>query len=104
VTPAGCGGCPDPAGTKGTSLHQGKHTPGVQINIPLLNSNRVYENNLNKRSFKKMTKKNNKGSMNQSSPEKGNYYAEFSSEHLSGDNSKGNKRNKDQKDKTELHD
>ncbi|MFC4322747.1 hypothetical protein [Litchfieldia salsa] len=51
-----------------------------------------------------MTKKINNGNSNQSSPKKGNYYAEFSSEHLSGDNSKGNKRNKNQKDKTELHD
>lgn len=38
-----------------------------------------------------MTKKYNKGSRNQNSPK-----TEFSKEITSGDNSKGNKRNKDQ--------
>ncbi|EWG11647.1 MULTISPECIES: hypothetical protein [Cytobacillus] len=42
-----------------------------------------------------MTKKYNKGSNNQNSP-RGNQSP------ISGDNSKGNKRNKDQKDKTDL--
>lgn len=42
-----------------------------------------------------MTKKYNKGSQNQNSP-RGNQSA------ISGDNSKGNKRNKDQNDKTDL--
>lgn len=51
-----------------------------------------------------MTKKNNKGSKNQNSPSNGNYTAEFSTEIVSGDNSKGNKRNKDQKDKSDLYD
>ncbi|WP_173719865.1 hypothetical protein [Bacillus massilinigeriensis] len=46
-----------------------------------------------------MTKKYNKGSMNQNSPRKGN--TEFAQEIISGDNSKGNKRNKDQNDKTD---
>ncbi|WP_312092953.1 hypothetical protein [Niallia sp.] len=41
-----------------------------------------------------MTKKYNNGSKNQSSP-RGNQSS------VSGDNSKGNKRNKDQSDKTE---
>ncbi|WP_169891139.1 hypothetical protein [Litchfieldia alkalitelluris] len=47
-----------------------------------------------------MTKENNTGSMNQNSPKKGQFYAEFASEQMPGDNSKGNKRNKDQRDKT----
>lgn len=46
-----------------------------------------------------MTKKFNRGSQNQNSPRKGGF-AEFSQE-LSGDNSKGNKRNKDQQSKTD---
>ncbi|MGF2617699.1 hypothetical protein ACQUWN_19145 [Rossellomorea aquimaris] len=48
-----------------------------------------------------MTKKYNKGSMNQSSPRAGHNQAEFSREITSGDNSKGNKHNKDQNDKTD---
>jgi len=44
-----------------------------------------------------MTKKFNTGSKNQSSP-KGNQ-----SVSISGDNSKGNKRNKDQSDKTDVN-
>ncbi|MDF0725756.1 hypothetical protein PY093_03385 [Cytobacillus sp. S13-E01] len=47
-----------------------------------------------------MTNKFNNGSKNQNSPKTGNQTAEFASEFVSGDNSKGNKRNKDQKDKT----
>jgi hypothetical protein len=50
-----------------------------------------------------MTKKVNKGSKNQNSPKMGHQLAEFSGELTSGDNSKGNKRNKDQKDKTDQH-
>ncbi|MEI5907996.1 hypothetical protein WAK64_13120 [Bacillus spongiae] len=46
-----------------------------------------------------MTKKYNNGSRNQNSPRVGN--TEFASEIQSGDNSKGNKHNKDQRDKTE---
>jgi hypothetical protein len=46
-----------------------------------------------------MTKKDNKGSMNQNSPKRGT--TEFASELTSGDNSKGNKHNKDQKNKTD---
>jgi hypothetical protein len=42
-----------------------------------------------------MTKKFNKGSENGNSPKKGHFQ-----EIISGDNSKGNKRNKDQKSKT----
>lgn len=42
-----------------------------------------------------MTKKHNKGSRNQNAPD-----TEFSGELISGDNSKGNKRNKDQTSKT----
>lgn len=50
----------------------------------------------------KMTKKRNKGSKNQNSPKTQQQMAEFSSELMSsGDNSKGNKRNKDQNDKTD---
>jgi hypothetical protein len=49
-----------------------------------------------------MTKKYNKGSMNQNSPHQDQ--AIFSQESISGDNSKGNKRNKSQKDKSDLHD
>jgi hypothetical protein len=49
-----------------------------------------------------MTKKYNKGSMNQNSPHQDP--AIFSQESISGDNSKGNKRNKSQKDKSDLHD
>jgi hypothetical protein len=44
-----------------------------------------------------MTKKFNKGSKNQNSPTTGNTEAEFANEFVSGDNSKGNKRNKSQK-------
>jgi hypothetical protein len=47
-----------------------------------------------------MTKKFNKGSKNQNSPTTGNAEAEFAKEFVSGDNSKGNKRNKSQKNKT----
>ncbi|MEQ2527248.1 hypothetical protein WMO40_11085 [Bacillaceae bacterium CLA-AA-H227] len=43
-----------------------------------------------------MTKKYNKGSKNQNAPD-----TEFSQE-ISGDNSKGNKRNKDKKSKTDV--
>ncbi|WP_404442284.1 hypothetical protein LG307_12315 [Sutcliffiella horikoshii] len=47
-----------------------------------------------------MTKKhNNGGSQNQNSPTSS---FKGGSEKVAGDNSKGNKRNKDQKDKTEL--
>ncbi|WP_223701958.1 hypothetical protein [Sutcliffiella deserti] len=47
-----------------------------------------------------MTKKNNHGgSKNQNSPTGGSI---THSEKIPGDNSKGNKRNKDQSDKTEL--
>lgn len=47
-----------------------------------------------------MTKKVNKGSRNQNSPKNGANQLEFAEEHLAGDNSKGNKRNKDQRDKS----
>ncbi|WP_187373150.1 hypothetical protein [Bacillus rubiinfantis] len=47
-----------------------------------------------------MTKKYNKGSRNQNSPEAGHKEAEFATEFTSGDNSKGNKRNKSQQSKT----
>ncbi|MCM3596852.1 hypothetical protein M4D55_13860 [Metabacillus idriensis] len=48
-----------------------------------------------------MTKKFNKGgSENGNSPRKGHFQEEFGQEIISGDNSKGNKRNKDQKSKT----
>lgn len=50
-----------------------------------------------------MTKKYNKGSKNQNSPQAGHSEAEFSSEFVSGDNSKGNKRNKGQSSKTNPH-
>ncbi|MDQ0216225.1 hypothetical protein J2S13_002665 [Oikeobacillus pervagus] len=43
-----------------------------------------------------MTKKDNRGSKNQSAPRAG------TANPISGDNSKGNKRNKDQRSKTEL--
>lgn len=43
-----------------------------------------------------MTKKKNKGSRNQNSPKAANTLQEFSNEITSGDNSKGNKRNKNQ--------
>lgn len=45
-----------------------------------------------------MTKKNNKGSENQNSPKRGT--TEFATELTSGDNSKGNKHNKDQRKNT----
>lgn len=45
-----------------------------------------------------MTKKYNKGSQNQNSPT-----TEFSEEIASGDNSKGNKRNKDKHSKTDVN-
>lgn len=45
-----------------------------------------------------MTKKYNKGSRNQNSPKAGGAL----SGDMSGDNSKGNKRNKDQQDKTDM--
>lgn len=47
-----------------------------------------------------MTKKVNKGSRNQNSPQNGTHQMELAEEHVAGDNSKGNKRNKDQRDKT----
>lgn len=47
-----------------------------------------------------MTKKINKGSGNQNAPQQGHYQAELANEFISGDNSKGNKRNKDQRTKT----
>jgi hypothetical protein len=51
-----------------------------------------------------MTKKYNKGSNNQNSPRAGHAEAEFASEFVSGDNSKGNKRNnKAQSSKTNPH-
>jgi hypothetical protein len=50
-----------------------------------------------------MTKKVNKGSNNQNSPRAGHAEAEFASEFVSGDNSKGNKRNKGQQSKTNPH-
>ncbi|MGZ4161782.1 MAG: hypothetical protein ACXVNF_13435 [Neobacillus sp.] len=46
-----------------------------------------------------MTKKFNKGSRNQNSPQAGNAEAEFANEFVSGDNSKGNKHNRTQKSK-----
>ncbi|MFB6467489.1 hypothetical protein ACE38V_11850 [Cytobacillus sp. Hz8] len=49
-----------------------------------------------------MTKISNKGSKNQNSPKAENRQTEFSQE-ISGDNSKGNKRNKDQKAKTDTN-
>ena len=48
-----------------------------------------------------MTRKYNKGSSNQNSPRRHQADTEFASEIVSGDNSKGNKRNKSQKDKTD---
>jgi hypothetical protein len=50
-----------------------------------------------------MTKKFNKGSKNQNSPQAGHAEAEFAAEFVSGDNSKGNKRNKSQQSKTNPH-
>lgn len=50
-----------------------------------------------------MTKKVNKGSNNQNSPQAGHAEAEFASEFVSGDNSKGNKHNKSQQSKTNPH-
>jgi hypothetical protein len=47
-----------------------------------------------------MTKKYNKGSGNQNSPQSGQNQATYLDSIVSGDNSKGNKRNKDQNDKT----
>ncbi|MDQ1143473.1 hypothetical protein QE429_000300 [Bacillus sp. SORGH_AS 510] len=46
-----------------------------------------------------MTKKYNKGSNNQNSPRAGHAEAEFATEFVSGDNSKGNKNNHTQKKK-----
>lgn len=48
-----------------------------------------------------MTKKFNKGSKNQNSPRRSQPEIELTSGIMSGDNSKGNKRNKDQRDKTD---
>lgn len=50
-----------------------------------------------------MTKKFNKGSKNQNSPQNGNNLEEYAQENIPGDNSKGNKRNKDQSDKSDLY-
>lgn len=50
-----------------------------------------------------MTKKINKGSNNQNSPQNGKYQMEFAQDHIPGDNSKGNKRNKDQVEKSKKH-
>lgn len=47
-----------------------------------------------------MTKKFNKGSYNQNSPKTGNAEAELATEIVSGDNSKGTKRNKKKQSKT----
>ncbi|MBO0958516.1 hypothetical protein J1P26_02140 [Neobacillus sp. MM2021_6] len=46
-----------------------------------------------------MTKKLNKGSRNQNSPQAGHAEAEFATEFVSGDNSKGKKANHTQKRK-----
>jgi hypothetical protein len=46
-----------------------------------------------------MTKKFNKGSKNQNSPQAGHAEAEFAKEFVSGDNSKGNKRTKKKQSK-----
>ncbi|MEH7298882.1 MULTISPECIES: hypothetical protein [Neobacillus] len=46
-----------------------------------------------------MTKKYNKGSKNQNSPQAGHAEAEFATEFVSGDNSKGKKSNHTQKKK-----
>ncbi|MFC3884061.1 hypothetical protein ACFOU2_11400 [Bacillus songklensis] len=48
-----------------------------------------------------MTKKYNRGSQNQSNPKLQHELVEMGAEITSGDNSKGNKRNKDQNDKTD---
>ncbi|WML29698.1 hypothetical protein RCG24_17525 [Neobacillus sp. OS1-32] len=50
-----------------------------------------------------MTKKFNKGSRNQNSPQARQMGEEFTAEFVSGDNSKGNKRNKSQQSKTNPH-
>lgn len=47
-----------------------------------------------------MTKEINKGSSNQNSPKNGKFQIELANEHFSGDNSKANKHNKDQRDKS----
>lgn len=48
-----------------------------------------------------MTKRPNKGSENQNSPQRGHNLEEFAQEQIPGDNSKGNKRNiKEKTDKT----
>jgi hypothetical protein len=45
VTPAGCAGRMRPRRhEEAHHLPRGKHTPFVPINIPLLNSNKIYEN------------------------------------------------------------
>lgn len=46
-----------------------------------------------------MTKKFNRGSQNQNSPQAGNLTTELAKEFVRGDNSKGNKRNKGQANK-----
>jgi hypothetical protein len=48
-----------------------------------------------------MTKKTNKGSNNQNSPRAGQNQTSFENQMMSGDNSKGSKRNKSQNDKTD---
>lgn len=53
----------------------------------------------NEKGASTMTKKFNKGSKNQNSPRAGQNQAEFASEFVSGDNNKGNKRNKSKNDK-----
>lgn len=47
-----------------------------------------------------MTKKINRGSNNQNAPQNGRFQMELAEDHIPGDNSKGNKRNKNQRDKT----
>ncbi|MBM7703226.1 hypothetical protein [Metabacillus iocasae] len=47
-----------------------------------------------------MTKKFNNGSSNQSNPKRQHELVEMGQELTAGDNSKGNKRNKDQRSKT----
>ncbi|MFC0271688.1 hypothetical protein ACFFIX_09490 [Metabacillus herbersteinensis] len=44
-----------------------------------------------------MTKKENRGSQNQNAPQRGHFQEEFGAD-IAGDNSKGTKRNKDQRD------
>lgn len=77
------------------------HPEPLPRNKPSFKEHTIAVGKINFKEVLSVTKKYNKGSMNQNSPRAGHNQAEFSREIAAGDNSKGNKHNKDQNDKTD---